>query len=236
MSLHAVVKGRESGKRQWREVPHLISVSATGSSFYLPRECEVGTLVSLTVPLPVHMRWYDFDKESYRVWGLIQHCEPVTADADPSRFHVGVAFIGKNCPDSYRADSRQHYRIAGVDDDGMWRIEEMKIPFKKRSDVRFWRPIDLYLALVDTRDGSVGGERTFAENVSRGGATVFTTLNVDVGDRVKFISTKYDFSGLAVVCGRREGTDHRVRLHLQFIENMFPVATLMKSEFAVEQV
>ena len=236
MSLHAVVKGREKEvDRPWKEVADLISVSPTGSSFNLPRPCEVGTLVSLMIPLPAHMRCYDYDKEFYRVWGLIQHCESVIAD-DPAKYHIGVAFIGKNAPASYKADPTQHYRISGVGEDGMWKVEESRTPFKKRSDVRFWRPVDLYLALIDTSDGSKGGERTVAENVSRSGAAVFTTLDVGVGDRVKFISEEYDFSGLAVVCNRQVGDDTRTRLHLKFVESTFPVETLMKADVMVERV
>src|SRR5687768_4558438 len=201
MSLHAVVKAKETTDRQWKEVAAVISVSTTGSSFNLPRACEVGTLVSLMVPLPAHMRCYDHDKEFYHVWGLVQHCESVSAD-EPAKFHIGVAFIGKNPPASYRADPMQHYRISGVDVNGMWSVAESKTPFKKRGDMRFWRAVDLYLALVDTKDGSTGGERTVTENISRSGAAVFTTLDLGIGDRVKFISAEYDFSGLAVVCNR----------------------------------
>lgn len=235
MSLHAVVKAKDKDGQQWKEVADLISVSATGSSFNLPRSCEVGTLVSLMVPLPAHMRCYDYDKEFYRVWGLVQHCESVTAD-DPTNFHVGVAFIGKHPPESLKTNPQQYYRISGVDKDGMWTVAESKTAFKKRSDVRFWKPVDLYLALIDTKDGSVGGERTTAENVSRSGAAVFTTLDVGIGDRVKFISAEYDFSGLAVVCNRQVGDDDRTRLHLRFVDTVFPVETVMKADVMVEHV
>ena len=234
MSLHAVVKAKDKDGQNWKEVADLISVSATGSSFNLPRPCEVGTLVSIMVPLPVHMRCYDHEKEFYKVWGLVQHCESVTAD-DPSNFHIGVAFIGKNPPANYKSNPQQTYRIAGVGDNGMWTVDESKTPFKKRADVRFWQPIDLYLALIDTRDGSIGGERTTAENVSRSGAAVFTTLDVNIGDRVKFICTEYDFSGLAVVCNRQDSDDGRTRLHLNFVDTTFPVETFMKANVLVEE-
>ena len=235
MSLHAVVKAKDENDSQWKEVADLISVSATGSSFNLPRACDVGTLVSLMIPLPAHLRCYDHEKEFYRVWGLVQHCETVTAD-EPSSYHIGVAFIGRNPPESYRANSQQHYRISGVDEGGMWSVEEARTPFKKRADVRFWQPVELYLALIDTKSGSMGGERTTAENVSRSGAAVFTTLDVGIGDRVKFISAEYDFSGLAVVCNRQVGDDDRTRLHLNFVENTFPVEILMKQDVFVEKV
>ncbi len=235
MSLHAVVKGKDVGDVQWKEVADLISVSATGASFNLARNCEPGHLISLMVPLPAHLRCYDFDREFYRVWGLVQHCEAMTTD-DPSNFHIGVAFIGKTCPDSYKADPLQHYRIAGIGDDGMWSVSEAKTPFKKRADLRFWKPVDLYLALIDTKDGSTGGERTVAENVSRSGAAVLTTMEVGIGDRVKFISEEYDFSGLAIVCNAQPSADNRTRIHLRFVNATFPVKELMNSGVVVEQM
>ena len=232
--LHAVVKGKQKSGRQWKEVSDLVGFSATGASFNLPRQCEPGTLILMMLPLPTHLRCYDYDKEFYRVWGLVQHCEPIVAD-DTSKFHVGVAFIGRESPQSYKKNAKQHYRITGVHEDGMWEVAELKTAFKKRGDVRFWIPVDLYLALIDTKDGSAGGERTSAENVSRSGAAVFTTLDVRVGDRVKFISTQYDFSGLAVVCNVESGADNRKRLHLRFVETSFPVKALMKTSVALEQ-
>lgn len=235
MSFHAVVKGKEKNDRQWKEVADLISYSTTGASFNLARNCEVGTLVSLMIPLPAHLRCYDYDKEFYRVWGLVQNCETVVAE-EPSNFHVGVAFIGNTCPESYKADPKQHYRISGVGHDGMWRVAELKNSFKKRAEVRFWKSVNLYLALIDTKAGATGGERTVAENVSRSGAAVFTTLKVGIGDRVKFISEEFDFSGLAVVCNTQPSEDGRTRLHLKFVRSRFPVEALMKEDVVIEQV
>ena len=234
MSSRAVVKGKNGNGRGWKESAEVVRATATGSSFNIRRKCDVGTVITLIIPLPVHMRCYDYDKEFYRVWGLVQYCEPMTS-GNSSHFHVGVAFIGKNCPENYKADPLQHYRISGVGSDGMWRVVELKRPFRKRSDLRFWRNIELYLALIDTKDGTTGGERTLAENVSRTGAAVFTTMNVGIGDRVKFISERYDFSGLAVVCNVQRGDDDRTRLHLEFVDTSFPVSRLLNSESSVKQ-
>ena len=235
MSLHAVVKGKDKEGRQWKKPAEVMSISPTGSSFNMARKCDVGTLVTMAVPLPTHLRFYDYDKQSYRVWGLVQHCEPMTAE-NSSNFHVGVAFIGKDCPESYMVNPMQHYRISGVGRDGMWRVAELNRPFRKRADLRFWRNVELYLAVIDSKGGASGGERTTAENVSRSGAAVITTMNLGIGDRVKFISEKYDFSGLAVVCNVQVGDDERTRLHLKFVENTFPVGTLIKPEIAVARI
>lgn len=218
----------------WEETADLTNVSASGAGFCLPHECGVGSLVSLTMPLHPHLRSYDLDKDLYCVWGLVQHCHKLTSDG-PIRYHIGVAFIGKNPPASYNEDPLQTYRVCGMSGDGLWKVKESKTPFKTRRYPRFRVSIDHYLALLDGRQQTIGGERTVTENISKSGAAVFTTLNVAVGDRVKFICERYDFSGLAVVCDRLEaGQDERARLHLHFVDSQFPIESINLSEASAE--
>jgi hypothetical protein len=225
MSLYTVVKATENEGRSWKEVADVISISASGAGFYLARPCEVGRLVTMILPLPAELRCYDHEKALYKVWGLVQHCFEVSADGRTG-YQVGVAFVGKNAPPSYKKDPNTSYRISGMDTDGLWKVTEIKADFKQRRDIRYWTTIELYLALVDGKKDTVGGERTITENLSRSGAAVFTTLDVSVGDRVKFISEKYDFSGLAVVCNRKVEKGKPTRLHLRFVGATFPVKRL----------
>lgn len=227
MSLQAVIKGTDASEGNWKEIADIASVSATGGGLYLKRECQVGTLLSVMLPLAPHLRCHDHEKELYRVWGLVQHCQPLSGDGEVG-FHVGVAFIGKNAPASYKENPEQPYKICGMNEDGLWKVTEAKAQFKVRRHIRYWTDVDPYVALVDGNRDALRGERTHTENISKSGAAVITTLDVNIGDRVKFICEKYDFSGLAVVCNRQEGKDGRERLHLQFVENTFPVEKLEK--------
>ena len=226
-SLYAVVKVKESNTDTWKETANVVSVSSTGAGFYIDRECQVGRLIAIVVPLEPHLRCYDHEKELYAVFGLVQHCHLLTSD-DGADYHVGVAFIGKRPPESYREDPTQSYRINGMNEDGLWKVKEAEKEFKPRRDPRFYHSIKHYLALVDAQKTSVAGERTTTENISKSGAAVITTLNVNVGDRVKFISEEYDFSGIAVVCNRKSGSDGRARLNLQFVGNTFPVEKIVQ--------
>ncbi|MEO8649500.1 MAG: PilZ domain-containing protein [Acidobacteriota bacterium] len=235
MSLYTVVKAKDS-EGSWKEVADIISISASGAGFYLPRACVVGTLVSLMVPMPENLRCYDHEKEFYKVWGLVQHSYPLKDSEGEPTNHVGVAFIGKTPPDSYHDDPQQTYRICGMNSIGLWVIEEAKTPFKARQHPRFRKSVDLYLAVLDAKQRTVGGEKAVTENISKSGAAVFTTLDVGVGDRVKFICEKYDFSGLAVVCNRQETNESKTRLHIQFVENEFPIARVCDSELEAEPV
>ena len=227
MSLNAVVKGIDPVEGEWKEIADVASVSATGSGIYIQRECQVGTLISMMLPLEPHLRCYDHEKELYRVWGLVQHCQPLSGEADAG-YHVGVAFIGKHVPASYKENPEQPYKICGMNHNGLWKVTEATSQFKVRQHVRYWTNVAPYVALVDIKRDALRGERTQTENISKSGAAVITTLDVNVGDRVKFICEKYDFSGLAVVCNRQAGKDGRERLHLQFVETTFPVEKLEK--------
>lgn len=224
-TMHAVVKGRDADGTAWKEIADVTSVSSTGAGFYIQRPCTVGTLVSLMIPLPPQLRSYDHDKEIYRVWGLVQHSQPVSGE-DAVGYHVGVAFTGKHQPESYKENPAQGYKICGMSEDGLWRITESRSPFKARRHIRYWTTVELYLATISGENGKPAGERTTTENISKSGAAVFSSLDLNTGDRVKFICEKYDYSGIAVVCNRNQGTDGRFRLHLQFVDNMFPVERL----------
>lgn len=228
--MHAVVKLKDDKGKLWKEVGEVISVSPAGAGFYMKRECKAGRLVLVALPVEAEMRCYDHDKELYRVWGLVQHCHKIS-DEDCG-YHVGVAFIGKEAPGSYKDDPTQSYRICGMNSDGLWKVQAAAKEFKPRKDARFYAAVEHYLAVVDAEKTSVKGERTTTENISKHGAAVITSLDLSVGDRVKFISEKNDFSGLAIVCNTRRGADGKTRLSLQFVGATFPVERITAKEMA----
>ena len=227
--LFAVVRVKESNGDTWKDTADIVSISSTGAGFYIDRDCQAGRLVAMVIPLEPHLRCYDQEKELYAVFGLVQHCHKVKS-AGASRYHVGVAFIGKRTPESYREDPTQSYRICGMNENGLWKIMEAGNDFKPRRDHRFYQSIKHYLAVIDAKKTAIAGERATTENISRSGAAVITTLDVHVGDRVKFISEEYDFSGVAVVCNRKSSPDGRARVNLQFVENAFPVEKITRRE------
>ena len=226
MSMFSVVKAKEKRGEAWKEIADVLTASATGAELVLPRECRVGQLISLLIPLPAHLRCYDHEKDLYRVWGLVQHCTPLKKQES---FHIGVAFVGKDAPRSYDRDPSQTYRVCGMRENGLWKVDEAQTPFKLRKDTRHRKRITFYLALLDAQRTDIGGEHATTENISRSGAAIYSSLEISVGDRVKFISEEYDFSGLAVVCNREIARDKRTRIHLHFVENPFPVEALEKN-------
>ena len=184
--LSAVVKGRESKADFWKESTDLVTVSRIGASFELQRACQVGRILSILANMPANLRCYDEDKKQYRVWGLVQHCSPVYEN--PDLFLVGVAFIGKYAPKTYLEDPLRTYRVVGMDEEGFWNVGETKEPFVSRAYHRFKYAAGVKLGNLKTEGeaNSIDFDAV-TEDVGSGGASVFTSLDVETGDAVRFV-------------------------------------------------
>jgi hypothetical protein len=232
--LSAVVKARESKDNFWKQTTDLISLSRSGAGFYVEKKCEVGRLISLLIPMPKHLRCYDIEKELYRVWGLVQHCNPVSgSDGAAAAFHVGVAFVGKRPPSSYNENPLQSYRITGINEDGTWRIVESKTDFVVRRHPRHWLSLNVLLSAWDDDGKLTMDETAMTDNISKSGAAVVSNMQIDVGDSVHFDSIEHDFSTLAIVRNRQTSEHELPKLHLEFIGESFPTEALKlpKDEF-----
>ena len=137
--------------------------------------------------MPVGLRKYDHEKRLYRVWGLVQHCYEAGGD-NSTGFHVGVALIGKEAPESNLSQPNQPYRVSGMDRNGLWKVEELERSFRKRSSMRYWNAIEASLYQLDEELHHISAEKTITENISETGASVFSELRIAVGDRIKFVS------------------------------------------------
>jgi hypothetical protein len=231
-ALSTVVKGKVNSAEAWKEVTEIKSVSRTGAGFSLERECQIGQLLSLLIPLPTNLRCYDEDKELYRVWGLIQHCSHYS-DESGSGYHIGVAFVGRNAPASYRQDPEQSYKISGMSEAGLWKISEATRPFVHRKTPRYWASVEVSLSVYDFQevDDFEDSEQevvnepeiTITENISLNGALVFSKLNVDIGDCINFVSSEYEFTTLAMVRNRTWDGKTMPKVHLEFISQQFPI-------------
>lgn len=217
----AVIKSRETPVKMWTESVDVINASHSGAGFYAERECFVGQLVSLLLPMPNELRRYDQDKKLYKIWGLVQHCQPLKGNIG---FQVGVAFIGRNAPEIYNDKPMTSYRVSGVGEDGFWKISESDTPFRMRKHSRFWTTSEVTITAIDSDGLEYANERTATENISESGASVFSNLMLNVGDRVRFVNSAHNFTTTAMVRNRQSGKDSRQRLHLEFVEGIFPIS------------
>jgi len=222
MIFSAVIKGRESQVQMWTESVNVVSSSSSGLGFYAKHKCFVGQVLSLMMPMPVESRRYDANKRLYKIWGLVQHCNLL----DPDSYHIGVAFIGPSAPETYYAEPTTSYRVSGIGDDGFWVVSESETPFKPRKYTRFQGAVKIYLTTFNSDGSEQSSETAFTENISETGAAVFSDLPLDVGELVKCTSGEYQFHVTAMVRNRQRGKDDRQRLHLEFVDALFPVSQL----------
>jgi hypothetical protein len=214
----------------WNEVTRLTDVSAFGAGFSLRRPLRRGRLVLLTVPMPRQLRHFDFSDPQYRVWSLVRRCIPVRTPEGEMRYSIGVAFVGKNPPSGYLENPSTLYEITRRDEEGLWHIsaapgnpDQSKLSKEERRQTRFFIPEAVTLEVLDA-DGNISEtESTVTENLSLGGAAVFTSLTVPNGAFVRITSERHNVKIISVVRGSRNGVDGLTRLHLEFVDHFFPL-------------
>lgn len=219
--LKTIVQVKESEHESWKEVSKVVTVSRNGAGLRLTRPCAVGRLVTLVMPLDPDLRAYDKKEEVYPVMSIVQYCNASTIDGE-TVYNVGVGFVGKKMPESYKADPTQSYRISGMKKDGLWAITEAELQFKNRKQPRYWISVPVMVSLLQRGDSSGAKEETITKNICAGGVSVACTLDADIGDKVKFACGELDFYSMAIVRNRKKTKDGAT-LHLEFIDNEFPI-------------
>lgn len=220
--LQTIVQVKESDGETWKEVVKVTTVSRNGAGFGLSRPCIVGRLVTLVLPLDPDLRAYDQDREVYPVMGIVQHCSKATVDG-VTVYHTGVGFIGKQVPESFKADPTQNFRITGMTTDGLWKVAEADLQFKKRRHPRYWIGLPVTISLLRKAGNSGAKEETHTVNIAGGGVSVVSTLEVSVGEKVKFACKSVDFYAIAIVRNRKERPGELPTVHLEFVDAIFPV-------------
>jgi len=215
----------------WYEITRLSDVSAFGCGFMLNRPLKRGRLALLTIPMPRQLRNFDHADPQYRVWGLSRRCIPMGSPLKPE-YSVGVAFIGKNPPSEYiEHPSRLYELMERTDgDSGLWHIgqadlrgDDSHLPNELRKQTRYFIPEPVVIEEHDSKGNVLRSEQTVTENISLGGASVFSSIKAETGTFLRFVSERYDINILSVVRGSRVGEDGITRLHLEFIDRLFPL-------------
>lgn len=230
-SLTVRVRGRGSVDSEWTEFTRLIDVTPFGARFIVPRLTEVGRLLHLLLVMPRQYRCFDHAEDQYRVWSLVRHVTFLApTDAERVRLDVGVAFVGKHPPASYAIDPTTRYEVASSAAEGqLWNIRERPhsvaapLTVARRDETRYKIPIEVRLEALDTSGQVIGTENTVTEEISRSGASVFTTFNIAEGQFVRLTSSRYQTSIPAVVRACYTKSDNFTRLGLEFISAQWPL-------------
>lgn len=231
MPLPARIYGRESDNREWTEMTRLVDVTPFGARFRLMRPVDIGRLLQLTLKMPRQLRVFDHVEDQYRVWSIVRNARLLEQKTPKdSLLEVGVAFIGKRPPRSFEANPALRYEIAqtklesqvwAAQEDSVEELAEIVID-DMRKDSRQLIPVDVLIEVLDAGK-IVNSEQSVTENISPGGATVFTELDIEAGTFVKMSNQRYNAFVLGVVRARRAGTDGITRLHLEFIGSEWPL-------------
>jgi len=214
----------------WNEVTRLTDISAFGAGFTLKRPIKRGRLVMLTVPMPRQLRCYDYSEAQYRIWALVRRCIAVEQRDGTETFSVGTAFIGKTPPTNFIQNPAMLYDISHQETNGFWHVvdadlrkDESDLPKDLRRQTRFHLPEGLILELMDEEGNVVKSETTVTENLSLGGAAVFTQFDVEPGSFLRVTSQRHNIQIISVVRGKRIGPDGITRLHIEFIDRFYPL-------------
>lgn len=231
MTLPIKVECKEIPDGTWQEVTRTNDVSPIGAGFHLKNKVDVGRMLMMLVPMPQKLRQYDYTDTQYKVYGLVRHCVETGEN-----FHVGVAFVGKNPPVSYLENPSRIYDVIDPEDSGLWKTREIDVyqpeeqnvnrQFKTRKHERHTIPLNIYIGKVNDQGQVEGGEASVTENISPGGAAVFTTLDVNEGDVMMIATEDKNVMLRAIVRNRRMGDDGVMRLGLEFVHGEFPMEAL----------
>lgn len=226
LNLPVRVLGRESADYEWVEVTRLLDVTPFGARFTLTRPTEKGRLLHLTMPMPRQLRCFDHVEQQYRVWCLVRHVKAQAPGSSEQRYDVGVAFVGKHPPSSFEKNPATLYQGGAPSaESGMWNVNEErgKGAGNRGSETRLIISFEVTVEVFDERGAVTMSEQTVTENISPHGAAVFTTLPLESGRFVRLTSAQHQISLIAVVRARRTGAGGIPRLHLEFIDQQWPL-------------
>jgi hypothetical protein len=229
LSLPVRIEHKLNKETSFNEITRLIDVSAFGAGFNLLHPIKRGRLIFMTMPLSRQLRNYDYMEPQYKIWGIVRHCIPVKQNAAET-YAIGTAFIGKRPPSSYVENPAKLYDITEQEGEGFWNVieaesnpDESNLPAADRRHTRYHIPVNIVIEVLNDMGQVVVGESTVTENISIGGAAVFTTINADVGSFLRVTSEQYNAQLSAIVRGKRQGKDGIPRLHLEFFDRYFPL-------------
>lgn len=232
LPLPARVEVMVDAKVSWNQITRLNDVSAFGAGFTMEKPVKRGRLVLMTIPMPRQLRSFDYSEPQYKVWALVRRCLPTERRSGGSEYSIGVAFIGRTPPSGHIDHPWMLYDISHREgeDTGFFHLApadvtapEIDTPKDARRQTRLHIPEPLLLEKVDEAGNVHACEMTVTENISLGGAAVFTTMDLQAGSFLRVTSERFNITILAVVRGARVGQDGIKRAHLEFIDRFFPL-------------
>ncbi len=232
LPLYVNIEATLHNANGWSENTFLKDFSALGVGFVLKRPVKQGQLLFFTIPMPREFRRYELNSDKYHVWGVVTRCIRIKKNEAEPYYAIGAAFIGETPPQHYHRFPGRLYELSDIAPKGsdFWKIssddlkdDERDVPDGEKRPTRLHLPVALTIELIDDNNQVLVSETTVTENISLRGAAVFSELYVEVGPFVRVTSKLYGVTIISIVRGKRVGADGITRLHLEFIDNLFPL-------------
>jgi hypothetical protein len=190
----------------WQEMTVSDDTSAGGVAFQIAHPVQFGQVLLLSLPLPKRFRQYDLTDPSYHVYAVVRRAETVQG-----RTTIGVMFLGKTPPRGYEKNPTGRYLLSEDPGPGT------------RTERRAHERHEMHYNLRLSRQGE-GAEKEFtvAENLSKGGARVLTTLPVVKGEIIIVEEMAGPFRTRAEIRNIYIGKDKVPRLNLRFLDGEAP--------------
>jgi hypothetical protein len=229
LDIPLTVVHKLSVDKQWIEETKIEEANQLGAGFRLNRPVEAGRLVHLTMPMPGKLRAYDFKDKQYSIWAVVRYIRLLsTDDADHvGPFNIGVAFIGKEPPDSFILDPTARYELKPViAKEGLWVPRERPRQsgrYAFTTDRRVQMALKVIIESFNERGEITNRQETETENISTGGAAVWTNISPDYENFIRFTSIDKKISILSIVRGQHNDANRGQCLHLEFISSRWPL-------------
>jgi hypothetical protein len=219
--LPVLVTGHAPGGTVLEDEGLMQDVCGGGMAFRTTLPLRKGQVVHLQAAVPRGFRKYGLDARSYAVFAIVRS---VLVDDEGSR--VGVLFFGQEPPSGYQANPAACYELPDDVVPG-WAASVIAkdaagAAAELRHHPRFPIFVDFALERVDEWGAVLEEERTVADNVSHGGARVYTTHSFQVGEVVQVRESAGSFAARARVVGSFRGPDGVRRLNLHFLDGREP--------------
>jgi len=209
MNVTVRVLGHDPDGTAWEEMSATDDASYGGASFPLRHPHGVGQVLLLSAPLPRNFRRYDLAETSYKTYALVRN----SRTTDNGGRVAGVMFLGRVPPKGFDVKPGGRYRLP-TDPRAARAPAAGEPPGERRRHER----LQLFVNLRLRRAGVAGvmEEQTVTENLSRGGARVFTTLPVSSGETLTVTDLEDTVAADAMVRNVYVGPDRVTRLNLHF--------------------
>jgi len=197
-----VTRTDELGQR-FDEVVRTLDVSKKGASFLTRYSARVGTVLRITLPMPLGLRLHGHADSAYNTYALVRRVRPF----DGEHKLVAVEFLGAAPPRQYEDHPAAVFNVDN------W----------SGADRRRWPRVDreeiVALRYLNESAEVIGVSLGVTENLGRRGARIRLEKPAPRFDMVRVMCAEAGFESLAALCRSYQGPDSRQRLCVNFTEN-----------------